>query len=624
MKKIYLIFVSMLVVFSACKKNTDDTTNNNSGWTEADWAFYDNVLTLQDKAYENYVTWSQTMDSLEAINKLHQFFISDPSVSSATISSQGITIQYTNGLRGLIFLNPQDGPAGDSPDMGTSLTMPCSNLNGQSLVNNKKMILLDPHYWDRINLHNKIYDNLYNNWLSKVGFSYVESNNLNAKVSEFAQLSGYGLIYIYSHGAVFPDENNIETVYLMTGEVVNRNTTNKYLDDFKNGNLVIGKTTTWSSQVNPVEVYFISEKFIAAHNDFSKDTVLFYGAFCYSFLGGWDQLYKECAKGTYFGFTWSVFGSKCTNLGISLIDSLCDTVMKPPYNPEKWIIGSNPPKSYYDEESKKTVSIQYVGDATLTLWKDSATIVTNPITDITPTTATGGGTIKSDGGSPVKDRGVVWSTAVNPTINDFGTRDGSGIGSFISEITGLRANTTYYVRAYATKSAGTTYGNQVSFTTTSKYYSTLSLSINVAVSWKYYDKENNLLNSGESDLELDTHDVPCIQNGNTLTASFPSPCSGTISLTLNAAHSLLSYTFNYQCAESYGYRTFDCTVNNVPYQGDLGGEDMFLATETYPLVQSFDARYNYNGGDYITYELIRNTSFDIGTMVTLGYTAGNH
>lgn len=87
------------------------------------------------------------------------------------------------------------------------------------------------------------------------------------------------------------------------------------------------------------------------------------------------------------------------------------------------------------------------------------------ISNITATSATSGGNIANDGGSPVTARGVCWSTSQNPTTENSKTTDGTGIGSFSSSITGLTANTTYYVRAYAVNSQGTAYGNQVSFTT---------------------------------------------------------------------------------------------------------------------------------------------------------------
>ena len=90
---------------------------------------------------------------------------------------------------------------------------------------------------------------------------------------------------------------------------------------------------------------------------------------------------------------------------------------------------------------------------------------TTEVTDITQTTANSGGNITSDGGATVTARGVCWSTGQTPTISDNKTEDGTGAGNFTSSISGLSANTTYYVRAYATNSNGTGYGSAMSFTT---------------------------------------------------------------------------------------------------------------------------------------------------------------
>jgi len=96
------------------------------------------------------------------------------------------------------------------------------------------------------------------------------------------------------------------------------------------------------------------------------------------------------------------------------------------------------------------------------------TLTTTTISGITNTTASSGGNITNDGGAAVTARGVCWSTSSNPTVAlSTKTTDGSGIGSFTSSITGLLAATSYYVRAYATNSVGTAYGNEVVFTTTS-------------------------------------------------------------------------------------------------------------------------------------------------------------
>ena len=92
-------------------------------------------------------------------------------------------------------------------------------------------------------------------------------------------------------------------------------------------------------------------------------------------------------------------------------------------------------------------------------------VTTNEVSNISFTTATCGGNVTYDGNATVTARGVCWDTLPNPTLDGNHTTDGSGTGTFTSSITGLAQSTTYYVRAYATNSVGTAYGNEVSFTT---------------------------------------------------------------------------------------------------------------------------------------------------------------
>jgi len=109
----------------------------------------------------------------------------------------------------------------------------------------------------------------------------------------------------------------------------------------------------------------------------------------------------------------------------------------------------------------------YGNEVSLTTTQTAIPILsTTSPTSITVSTATAGGNITSDGGSPVTARGVCWNTSTSPTINNSKTSDGSGTGSFTSSLTGLQSGTTYYLRAYASNVSGTTYGNEVSFTTT--------------------------------------------------------------------------------------------------------------------------------------------------------------
>ncbi len=92
-------------------------------------------------------------------------------------------------------------------------------------------------------------------------------------------------------------------------------------------------------------------------------------------------------------------------------------------------------------------------------------VSTTVVTSILGYSAVSGGTVTSENGATVTERGVCWNTTGNPTVSDPKTSDGTGFGSYTSSITGLTPGVTYYVRAFATNSNGTGYGQQEIFTT---------------------------------------------------------------------------------------------------------------------------------------------------------------
>ena len=103
-----------------------------------------------------------------------------------------------------------------------------------------------------------------------------------------------------------------------------------------------------------------------------------------------------------------------------------------------------------------------------TLEKLLPTVTTAEVTDIKLFSAVCGGEVTFDGNLSTT-RGICWSTSQNPTIEDSKTTNGSGLGSFTSNLSNLASQTTYYVRAYATNEVGTAYGEEVSFTTLAEY-----------------------------------------------------------------------------------------------------------------------------------------------------------
>ncbi|MGV3504590.1 MAG: cadherin-like beta sandwich domain-containing protein, partial [Adhaeribacter sp.] len=146
--------------------------------------------------------------------------------------------------------------------------------------------------------------------------------------------------------------------------------------------------------------------------------------------------------------------------------------------------GSTEPQATYGENSTVTLSknvevssvaLMFKGGNMITLDDltvgpapvSAPTVTTNAASNLTASSAKVGGNVTSDGNATVTERGIVWSTSANPTTANTKVTASGTTGSFTSSLTGLSASTTYYARAYAINSAGTAYGSQVSFTTTS-------------------------------------------------------------------------------------------------------------------------------------------------------------
>jgi len=165
---------------------------------------------------------------------------------------------------------------------------------------------------------------------------------------------------------------------------------------------------------------------------------------------------------TQHGFCWS------TSQNPTLADNINE--LGPRSSPGEYseiLTELSPNTAYYVKAFALSHDEVFYGEERpfVTLALREPTVITESITSITQTSAQGGGNVTDNGGAEIIARGVCWSTSVNPTTADFSTSNGTGTGIFTSNLTGLTPSTTYYVRAYAVNSAGTAYGNEVSFTT---------------------------------------------------------------------------------------------------------------------------------------------------------------
>jgi len=204
------------------------------------------------------------------------------------------------------------------------------------------------------------------------------------------------------------------------------------------------------------------------------------------------------------------------------------------------------------------------------------TLTTSTMGLITQTTAQCGGSVISAGSSPVTLRGIVYGTSPNPTTSNNYTTSGSGIGSFISTITGLTSGTTYYIRAFATNSFGTAYGNEINFKTLSAVLPTLNTLAISSINVYSAISGGNITSDGGSPISergicYSTTSNPTTSNskilGGTGTGTFTSNLTGLIQ---NTSYFVRAYALN-NVGTAYGeilnFKTIPALILGQNFQG---------------------------------------------------------
>jgi uncharacterized protein (TIGR02145 family) len=214
-------------------------------------------------------------------------------------------------------------------------------------------------------------------------------------------------------------------------------------------------------------------------------------------------------------------------------------------------------------------------------------ITTTAVTEITTTTAVSGGVITNDGRANITETGICWNTSENPTINDSLTIEiwDSVSLSFTSNLSGLSPNTLYFVRAYATNSAGTGYGNSESFTTLGDEPS--SNTLDASNIQAHSATLNGTVNPGLLSTTVDFEYGTTINYGNTITST-QSPVTGDSSVNVIAELTELTpgttYHFRIKVENSigtaYGSDMTFTTIGQLPDAAVETVTDLTLNTAT--------------------------------------------
>ena len=218
-----------------------------------------------------------------------------------------------------------------------------------------------------------------------------------------------------------------------------------------------------------------------------------------------------------------------------------------------------------------SVGTAYGTEYSITTSANMPSVTTHEVTEITSTTAVGGGEVIDDGGATVTDRGICWSTSHNPTTGGSHASSGTGMGSFTVEMTSLTPSTTYYVRAYAHNSAGTAYSDEVSFTTAAAVPGDefiVDFESGMPAGWTTIDADGDGYNWGLGSVALQgsgnghggSSDMACSSSYNNFGVLYPDNYLVSPQVNL-AAGSILSF---YACAqdESYASEHFGVAISD--------------------------------------------------------------
>ena len=247
-------------------------------------------------------------------------------------------------------------------------------------------------------------------------------------------------------------------------------------------------------------------------------------------------------------------------------------------------------------------------------------VTTQAATDVASSTATGNGTIVALGLSNPTAHGFVWNTTGSPTLSDSFTNEGSGFlaGAFTSAITGLDPNVPYYIRAYATNSLLTVYGNEVSFSTLVTYTLTYAAGANGSITGRRAQIVDHGAN-GTAVTAVPDANYHFVNWSDASTANPRTDLNVTANLSVTANFAIDTYTLTYT-AGANGSIT-GATPQIVGY-GANGTAVTAVPAANYHFVNWSDASTANPRTDLnVTADLSVTANFAIDTY-TLTYTAG--
>lgn len=296
------------------------------------------VLTLQDYASDIMGNlFTSGMDTMTVIDSLANFFMSDTSIQNVWADSEGVEVDYKNGISGGIFVgryNPIEmyGPPPDtliSVLSDDDLQKPFYKYN--SVVPTvKKSIIFDGAY-PQFKVSADLIINAANSGFSKVGIEpFTQHLDSNATIEVLSTLDQYGIIHIAGHGWRKRKSDGFaedKVTYLLTGEKAELNKTYGELwNDILEKNVIIVKYGHKKENR-----YWVSPKFVSDRNDFHNKNVFIYSGICSGARGGWmKEMVKNAGAKIMVAYKYSVKSNWEEFWVIKVYNRMCDIELDKP------------------------------------------------------------------------------------------------------------------------------------------------------------------------------------------------------------------------------------------------------------------------------------------------------
>ena len=319
---------------------------------------------------------------------------------------------------------------------------------------------------------------------------------------------------------------------------------------------VVNDNGYWLTAINSAQTTIVSTKHIAALNYLTgSPTIYFSGMTVYQTSGTTQTVRIQTFSNTdAYYHTYGTANGNITSTTDYSVPSGVATVVPVsnigiPGNGSIWV-------GFSSDVVFGINAIQLSSSSTPT----APTVTTQAVTSINSSAATGNGNITGLGSANPTAHGVCYSTSANPTTSDTCTDEGaaSSTGAFTTSLTGLTASTTYYVRAYATNTVGTSYGSDVTFSTSaapslSPSTQTVTATINSAITATTAFTASNFSGSVVYTVS------PTLPTGLSISAS-----TGVVSGTPSSAQSATSYTVTatYAAASQTATATLSIAVSS--------------------------------------------------------------